>query len=44
MNSLQGILQVLENNINEINVDEKIRVKAFQSTQRLLDFAASLKS
>lgn len=43
MNSLQGILYVLENNVNEIFIEEKIRRKAFASTQRLLDFAASLK-
>jgi len=43
MNSLQGVLHVLENDINEIIVEEKVRVKAFESTQRLLDFAASLK-
>ncbi|MCU7836181.1 MAG: quinolinate synthase NadA [gamma proteobacterium symbiont of Taylorina sp.] len=42
MNSLQGILHVLENNVNEISIGENIRLKAFASTQRLLDFAASL--
>ena len=43
MNSLQGILHVLENETNEITVEESIRIKAFESTQRLLDFSASLK-
>lgn len=41
MNSLQGILKVLENGGNEITIDEAVRVKAYESTQRLLDFAAS---
>ena len=39
MNSLQNLLQVLENGGNEIEVDEKIRVDAFRSTKRMLDFA-----
>jgi len=43
MNSLSGILDVLENEKNEIFVPEKIRQQAFQATQKLLDFAASLK-
>ncbi len=43
MNSLQGILDVLESGKNEVFVDEAVRVKAYESTQRLLDFAASLK-
>jgi quinolinate synthase len=42
MNSLQGIVNVLENGGNEIEVEEKVRIKAFKSTQRLLDFAASM--
>ena len=41
MNSLHGVLQVLENGGNEIHVDEKIRLGAVLSTQRMLDFAAS---
>ncbi len=44
MNSLQGILDVLEQGHNEVTVDETVRIKAFESTQRLLDFAASLKN
>jgi quinolinate synthase len=39
MNSLQNLLQALENGGNEIEVDEKIRVDAFRSTKRMLDFA-----
>lgn len=42
MNSLQGILKILEENTNHIEVEETIRLKAFESTQRLLDFASSL--
>jgi len=41
MNSLQGILEVLEQDSNHIEVEESIRLKAFASTQRLLDFAAA---
>jgi len=41
MNSLQGILTVLESGNNQIHVEESVRLKAFESTQRLLDFAAS---
>ncbi|NOQ80551.1 MAG: quinolinate synthase NadA, partial [Gammaproteobacteria bacterium] len=41
MNSLQGILNVLEQDINHVNVEESVRLKAFASTQRLLDFAAA---
>jgi quinolinate synthase len=44
MNSLAGIVNVLENEKNEVFVAEDIRLKAFNSTQRLLDFAASLKN
>lgn len=39
MNGLHNLLQVLETGNNEIFVDEDIRVKALQSTQRMLDFA-----
>ncbi len=41
MNTLQGILNVLEQGTNEIYVEESVRLKAFEATQRLLDFAAS---
>ncbi len=40
MNTLQGILDVLEKGTNEVTVEEGVRLKAFESTQRLLDFAA----
>ncbi len=43
MNDLKGVLHVLETAENEIFVEETIRQQAFLSTQRLLDFSASLK-
>ena len=43
MNTLQGILNVLETRANEVFVNEAVRVKAYESTQRLLDFAAANK-
>jgi len=39
MNGLHNLLNVLETGENEVFVDEAIRVKALQSTQRMLDFA-----
>jgi quinolinate synthase len=39
MNGLHNLLQVLKTGENEIIVDETVRVKALQSTQRMLDFA-----
>jgi quinolinate synthase len=39
MNGLHNLLDVLKTGNNEIFVDEKVRVKALQSTQRMLDFA-----
>lgn len=39
MNGLDNLLKVLETGENEIHVDEKVRVKALRSTQRMLDFA-----
>ncbi len=44
MNTLQGILDVLENDKNHIHIAEAIRLKAFASTQKLLDFAATCPS
>lgn len=41
MNSLQNLQQVLETGINEIHVQESIRLRALRSTQRMLDFAAT---
>ena len=43
MNGLHNLLRVLETGGNEIHVDENVRVGALRSTQRMLDFAASLK-
>ncbi|MEJ2630241.1 MAG: quinolinate synthase NadA [Acidihalobacter sp.] len=43
MNGLHNLLRVLETGENEIQVDEAVRVKALRSTQRMLDFAATLK-
>lgn len=42
MNGLHNLLEVLETGANEIHVEESVRRKALQSTQRMLDFAASL--
>jgi quinolinate synthase len=40
MNGLHNLAQVLETRDNEIHVDEKVRMQALHSTQRMLDFAA----
>ncbi|MBF0264747.1 MAG: quinolinate synthase NadA [Gammaproteobacteria bacterium] len=42
MNDLTGVLNCLEQQNGEIFVDETVRLKAYQSTQRLLDFAAKI--
>ncbi|MEE9492108.1 MAG: quinolinate synthase NadA [Gammaproteobacteria bacterium] len=39
MNSLRNLLQTLESGSNEIFVDEKVRLGALKSTQRMLDFS-----
>jgi quinolinate synthase len=39
MNGLHNLLNVLKTGQNEIFIDEKIRVEALKSTQRMLDFA-----
>lgn len=44
MNGLHNLLDVLKSGKNEIFVDEDVRVKALQSTQRMLDFASNLSS
>ncbi len=44
MNGLHNLLEVLKSGKNEIHVDEEIRIKALKSTQRMLDFAKSLKT
>ena len=43
MNHLENLARVLETGANEIHVDEEVRRKAVRSTQRMLDFAATLK-
>jgi len=42
MNGLHNLLDVLKTGNNEIFVDEAVRIKALQSTQRMLDFAKDL--
>ncbi len=44
MNGLHNLLSVLETGGNEIHVEEAVRLKALRSTQRMLDFAAGLKT
>ena len=44
MNGLHNLLDVLKTGKNEIHVDEDIRIKALKSTQRMLDFAETLKT
>jgi quinolinate synthase len=39
MNNLQNLAHVLETGENEIHVDEAVRIKALQATQRMMDFA-----
>jgi quinolinate synthase len=39
MNGLHNLLEVLKTGKNEIFIEEVVRVKALQSTQRMLDFA-----
>ena len=43
MDNLQAVAHVLETGTNEIHIDEAIRVRALRATQRMLDFAQSLK-
>lgn len=42
MNTLDGVEQLLNNEENEIFVDKVVQTKAYQSTQRLLDFAKTI--
>ena len=44
MNGLKNLARVLETGVNEIHIDEAVRVKAEKSIQRLLDFAAAEKA
>jgi quinolinate synthase len=43
MNVLRNLATTLESGSNEVHVDEAVRVKALRATQRMLDFARSLK-
>ena len=38
MNHLRNLAEVLKTARNEIHVDEKVRIKALKSTQRMVDF------
>jgi len=44
MNDLRGVAHVLESGENAIEVDAAVRIKALSATQRMLDFAQSLKA
>ena len=44
MNDLSSLARVLESGANEIHIPEAVRVRALRSTQRMLDFAAQLKT
>jgi quinolinate synthase len=43
MNDLRNLARVLESGENEISVEETVRVRALKATQRMLDFARSLR-
>jgi len=43
MNDLSSLALALETGANEIRIPEDVRVRALRSTQRMLDFAASIK-
>jgi quinolinate synthase len=40
MNHLRNLVAVLQNDTNEIQVPEEIRVRALRATQRMVDFKA----
>jgi quinolinate synthase len=42
-NTLRNLAETLENGSNEIFVDEEVRKQAFHATNRMLDFARTLK-
>jgi quinolinate synthase len=44
MDNLQAVAHVLDTGANEIHIDETIRKKALRATERMLEFAASIKS
>ncbi len=39
MNGLEDLASAIKSNLNEIKVDEQIRIKALRSVQRMLDFS-----
>lgn len=43
MNALSNLAKALETGANEVHVEEAVRVKALHATQRMLDFATSIK-
>ncbi len=43
MNGLRNLVSTLETGANEIHIDEAVRVRALRATQRMLDFAESLR-
>lgn len=43
MNALRNLAHTLETGTNEVHVEETVRVKALKATQRMLDFARSIK-
>jgi len=42
MNGLENIATTLEQGCNEITIDEDVRVKAYQSVKRMIDFSKTL--
>jgi len=42
MNGLENIATTLEQGCNEITIDEEVRVKAYQSVKRMIDFSAKI--
>ncbi len=42
MNSLENIATTLEQGCNEININEQLRVRAYQSVKRMIDFSKTL--
>ncbi len=42
MNGLENIATTLEQGCNEININEQLRVKAYQSVKRMIDFSKTL--
>ncbi len=44
LNGLRNLAHVLETGVNEVHVEEAIRVKALRATERMLDFARQSKA